>query len=483
MLRRLIIATSAIVAFVAIIVLVLALNDELERPGSGVDIRPALLLVGLTGLNCLTYAVWFNRWNIAAHASLAFSIVAYWVPIALLGQLDRLSSDALDLYYRVICAGLFFAVLGVLAGWGIAHLFSTRHLSDRAGFDRPEVRKAVRARVLVLATLSLAGVFVAFGGMGFIPALTEDPLTAKFFRGEYAAAYQPVAPLYRGATSVLGILLPLVFLYAIKLRNLMWLTVGVSTVLALLLGLMREPAVSGVLLLVGAYVAVRRRPLLAYFALLLASYFVGSALYYVLGLVGFGSFGDAPSSSMTWLDQAAAGAPDIKDQIQFLTSWLARPEYTHGLTWIGGLVPGNYPWNPSVWSLSVVNPGMDITSIASGGFRLPAPIWGLVSFGWTGVVIASIGTGAAQGFLAGVAKQVLPSRSVEITAYWLVLYIALMEVVPAFFRLSYLSILQLIIVLAVFFWPVRRHGDSVRTTVGRSLGRRTGGAPARRVLG
>lgn len=483
MLRRLVISTSAAVAFIAIIVLVLALNEELGHPSSGVDIRPALLLIGLTGLNCLTYAVWFNRWNIAAHASLAFSIVAYVLPIAFLGQLDGLSSDALDLYYRVICAGLFFAVLGVVAGWGIARLYNSHRLSDRAGFDRPDVRRAVRTRVLVLTILSLAGVFVAFAVMGFVPALTEDPLTAKFFRGEYAAAYQPVAPLYRGATSVLAILLPLIFLYALKLRNLMWLAVGVSTVVALLLGLMREPAVSGVLLLVGAYVAVRHRPLLAYFALLLASYFVGSALYYLLGLVGFGSFADAPSASMTWLDQAAAGAPDIKDQIQFLTSWLARPEYTYGLTWIGGLVPGNFAWNPSVWSLSVVNPGMDVASIASGGLRLPAPIWGLVSFGWPGVVIASVGTGVVQGVLAGVAKQVLPSRSVETTAYWLVLYVALMEVLPAFFRLSYLSILQLVIVLAVFFWRVRLHRDPVRPSVRPPRGNRTSSGSARGVLG
>lgn len=459
MLKRVVAVAAGLTVTIAITLLLLFLAEQVTGPSPSVDVRPALLLVGLVGLNCVTYVVWANRWNIVAHTSLAFSVVAYIVPIAFLNQLDGLSSDALDLYYQVVAAGLLFAVLGVLAGAALAGLYDTGKLKGRAAFEDPGVQAVIRRRVLWLTALSVAGVLVAFAGMGFVPALTADPLTAKFFRGAYAAAYQPVAPIYRGATSVLAILLPLVFLYAIKIRRGKWVLLAASAIVALFLGLMREPAVTGVLLLLGVWVCVRHKSLTLYFAILVVSYLGGGALYYILSLIGLGNFSGSPGAQGGFLEQAAAGAPDIKDQILFLTSWLARPEYTNGLTWLGGLLPGNNPWNPSVWSLHVVNPGQDITSIASGGLRLPAPIWGLVSFGWPGVVAVSLLTGVVQGFLAGVAKRVIPSSSVEISVYWLVIYVALVEVLPAFFRFSYLSVLQLVIILLLFRWRTRPSDD------------------------
>ena len=452
MARRVLMWGGAPIAAAATTILVLVLAEQVTGATPTFDIRPAILLVALIGFNCITYVVWMNRWNIVAHTALAFSVVAYIIPIVFLNQLDGISSSALDLYYQVMAVGLLFGVLGVLAGAALSGLNNPDRIRERLALDNDGVRTKVRRRIIVLAALSVLGVFVAFAGMGFIPALTADPLTAKFFRGAYAASYQPVAPLYRGATSILAVLLPIVFLYATKLRSGRAIVIAGVALLALLLGLMREPAVSGVLLLLGVYVAVRRKPWVLYFAILVASYFLGGALYYLLSIIGFGSFGAAPSAQTTLLQQAAAGAPDIKDQITFLTAWLQNPQYTYGLTWFGGMVPGNNPWNPSVWSLQVVNPSRDITSIASGGLRLPPPIWGMVSFGWFGVGLVSFLTGVIQGWLAGVARRIIPSPSVEISLYWLVIYVSLVEVLPAFFRFSYLSVLQLIIVIMIFRW-------------------------------
>lgn len=456
MIKRVALITVGLAAVVGATLLVLFAADQVSSPDRSFDIRPALLLVGLVGFNCITYVVWLNRWNIVAHTALAFSIIAYIIPIAFLGQLDGLSSEAIDLYYQVVAGGLLFAVIGVLVGAAAAGGYDVDKLRARAAFDDPGVQAKIRRRIMLLTAVSVLGVFVAFAGMGFIPALTPDPLTAKFFRGAYAAAYQPVAPIYRGATSILAVLLPVIFLYAMKLRSGRALVLAAAAVLALGLGLMREPAVSGVLLLLGVYMGVKRKPWTLYFALLVSTYFAGGALYYLLALVGFGNFTGAPAAETTsLLEQAAAGAPDIRDQITFLTAWLQRPEYTYGLTWFGGMIPGNNPWNPSVWSLRVVNPTQDITTIASGGLRLPPPIWGMVSFGWPGVIAVSLVTGFVQGYLASVGKRIIPSSTVETSTYWLVLYVALVEVLPAFFRFSYLSVLQLIIILLIFRWRTR----------------------------
>lgn len=462
MLKRVVAYIAAGAVVIAATLFVVYLAEEVNRPSSTFDIRPALLLASLVAFNSLTYLVWWSRWNIVAHTSLAFSVVAYVIPIVVLGDLNEISSQALDLYYQVMALGLLFGVLGVFAGFYASKSYNAERMRERASFDDPEVQTKIRRRVLAIGLLCVLGVVVAFAGMRFIPALTADPLTAKFFRGAYAAAYQPVAPLYRGATSVLAVLLPVIFLYAMKLRSFRAFGVAGSAVLVLLLGLMREPAVSGVLLLLGVYIAVRKLPWLLYFAILVASYFLGGSLYYLLSLIGFGSFGDTASAQMNLIQQAAAGAPDIRDQITFLSAWLQRPSYTYGLTWIGGLLPGNNPWNTSVWSLQVVNPGQDITSIASGGLRLPPPIWGMVSFGWFGVVLVSFLTGAVQGFLAGVAQRVIPSPSIETSTYWLVIYVALADVLPNFFRLSYLTIIQLGIVILLFRWRTKTKPPRVR---------------------
>lgn len=451
-LREIFLLLGAILVAALATVGIILVAEEMASARGDFDYRPWILLTSLVGLNSITYLVWPNRWNIVAHTNLAFSAIAYAIPILLLDSLERLTSNALDVYYQVVATGICFAILGVLFGALIAKVVSVDRWVKRAAFEAAAVRARISRRVLLISFLSAAGVGAAFVLMGFVPAFAPDPLVAKFFRGAYAQAYAPVAPLYRAGTSALTVLLPVVFLYALKTRRPTVLVTAVAAVMMLLFGLLREPAVSGLLLVVGVYVAVRRRSWVGYVALLIATYFVGSSMYYLLAIAGFGSFDSVSGASSTLLEQVAAGAPDISDQVRFLGAWLIRPEYTHGLTWLGGLVPGNNPWNPSVWSLSVVNPGQAITDIASGGLRLPPPIWGLVSFSWPGVVGISFAYGLIHGILAGIFKRLLPSGSVEVSTYWLVIYLALADVLPNFFRLSYLSVLQLLLVVVIFFW-------------------------------
>jgi hypothetical protein len=415
------------------------------------DWRPAILCVSLVGLNVLSYLVWFNRWNVVAHTSLVFSVVAYVIPIFANDALTNLSSPALDLLYKVVTVGFLSAIFGTLIGAVLAG--PARPAA--AVVDRWEpstfAGAVVQRRTARLVFLCTIGVLVSFVAMGFVPALTPDPLVAKFFRGEYADAYRPVAPLYRFSTTVLTLLLPLAALHAWRKRTLGAVLLLTGAVGVMFLGLLREPAVSGVLLFIGVLLASSGRHLPTYFALLTGAYFAGAALYSLLAALGFGGFTAAQAAGGGLFAQVAAGAPDLRDQLTFLSSWLTWPEYTHGKTFVGGLVPGNYQWNPSVWSLQIVNPGVNIASISSGGLRLPAPVWGLVSFGWPGVIAVSFFNGLATGYLARRFKHIIPSGSVATATCWLLLYVALLDVVPVFFRLSYLSVIQLAVVVWLLF--------------------------------
>ncbi|GEM_PF-1065400 len=421
------------------------------------DLRPQILCLSLVGMAIISYVAWPSRWNVIAHGQVAFSLVAYVLPILGLGRLDGLRMDALDLYYKVCALGFVSMLVGVIVGKSLVRSTTAPRLQERARFDDYDVNRLISSRTFTIALVSVAMVLVAFAVMGFVPMLAADPFQAKFFRGPYAAAYAPVAPLYRFGTTAIALLMPLIGAYAWKLRTPAWVLLFAGAAGSMFLGLMREPAVTGILLLAGLVVALRGRGLKIYFAVLIGFYFIGSSVYFILSKIGLPGYGfGGQRGTKTYLEEVAAGAPDVADQISFLRAWLRAPEYTEGMTWIGGLVPGNFHWNPSVWSLSIVNPGVPISQITSGGLRLPAPIWGLVSFGWPGVIIVSLLSGVAIGYLSKLASQLVPSKSLLTAVFWLLVYMAAMDVFPVFYRLSYLSVIQFGIVIALLFWGTKR---------------------------
>ncbi|GAA2168187.1 hypothetical protein FHX52_1938 [Humibacillus xanthopallidus] len=446
---------SVLVASIGVVLV----SNALSSPDVDTVIKPALLCVSLVGLNVVTYAVWFNRWNVIAHTQLVFSVVAYVIPIYYLNTLDLLGGPALDLYYRVVSLGFLCCLVGTFVGALLASPARSALIQSRHDFEGPAAT-IMRRRTYTLLILSIVGILVSFAVMRFIPAASPDPLSAKFFRGAYADAYRPVAPLYRFSTTVITLLLPMAALYAWTRRTFGAVFMLVAAAGVMILGLLREPAFSGILLFIGVLMAWQGSRLPRYFALLIGAYFAGAALYSMLGALGVpGYTGGGIVSGGDIFAQAASGAPDLRDQVGFLNRWSMRPEYTDGKTFFGGLIPGNYPWNPSVWSLHVVNPSQSIESINSGGLRLPAPLWGLVSFGWPGVVIVSFLNGVIGGFLARRFSHLITGAPLVTATCWVVLYAAILDVAPVFFRLSYLSVIQ----LGVVVWLLRaaRVGPSV----------------------
>ena len=456
-------ALGAALAVVPVTLAGLALLENLASPESWdwADLRPHLLCLSLIGFNVITYSVWPSRWNVLAHTQLAFSIVAYVVPIYGLGLLDQLSERTLDVYFRVVIVGFLAALPGVLVG---------RRLGDRSRWpdrlrsvqlDDDAHLERISRRLLVVAASAVVAVCLAFAVMGFVPAFAADPLVAKFFRGSYAEAYAPVAPLYRAGTGVISLLMPLILYFAWKRGTAGWVATAIGSLGVMFLALTRGPAASGVLLLLGVVVAVRyRRALLLYFSALLGSYVIGSVFYVLLGALGLGAFSAAGTSSGGLLEQVAGGAPDLYDHVLFLQQWLTRPEYTNGLTFVGGLVPGHFQWDTAVYTLRVVNPGADIGSITSGGLRLPTPVWGLVSFGWPGVLATSFGYGLLSAYLARIAARLVPSPRVAVSLCWVVLYSAAAEVVVGFYHLDYVSVMQLVIAALLLLWrPGPRAGQ------------------------
>ena len=441
---------------------VFALVEMIATGETSADLRPALLCLSLLGISVVSYVAWPNRWNILAHSQLAFGIVAYVIPLLLLGGGRTVTGESLTLYTAIMGVGFGCSVVGTIVGSQFARRPGNSRVTNAVMIPLARVRDTIPRRVFWVSLLAITGLLVAFLAMGFVPALAADPFAAKFFRGAYAESYAPVAPLYRATTSALTVLLPLLTMYAVWRRRPLMIVVFLTSVVLLLLTLQREPAVSGILLFVGVLVALRTRGMMLYFIGLVAVYFAGSASYFVFAALGIGNFSAGVTTNpIGLLASVAAGAPDVADQFIFLEAWLKNPVFAHGLTFVGGLVPGNFEWNPSVWSLAVTNPGADVTTINSGGFRLPGPLWGYVNLGWVGVAGVGLVFGLVTGYLTRTVSAVIYQQMVatpknvkygrEGAVVTFIVYAAVMDCLAQFYALSYVSVIQTTLLVAIVY--------------------------------
>jgi hypothetical protein len=426
------------------------------------NVRDLLLVISLIGLSAISYFAWPSRWNVLAHAQVAFGIVAFVLPILVLKVHYDFPAQVVDLYFKVVMLGFLCSLLGTIAGAWIASIrwgghskkketlcFEGMEVAVDDAYDFSVRRNIVTRRVELAVLASLFGLALCFIVMGFVPALADNPFAAKFFKGSYAEPYARVAPLYRLVTTFLALLTPIVTAYAWIRRDAKWIFYSCLSLVGLLLTLQRGPALTGLLLFVGILIAASRRSMIPYFLALLGVYVAGSGFYYVLGLLGVGEYSTLVSGGANLIESIAAGAPDVLDQLTFLEFWHANPEYTQGKTFFGGLVPGNYEWNPAVWGLHITNPGASITSINSGGYRLPAPIWGLVSFSWTGVIAVSFASGLLTGVVTGIAKRRVMVSTVEVSVLRYVVYGAVLACAN-FYVLGYSDIISLILMWYIF---------------------------------
>jgi hypothetical protein len=421
--------------------------------GGQADFREGLLCACLLAFSLVSYVAWPSRWNIVAHAQLAFGIAAYILPVTVLDRFAETENGVLSFYLGVMSVGATLAVVGAVLGARLSRTFAfPTAIVERVGVF---ASRTVPRRVAASALLALAALAVAFAVMGFIPAFAADPFDAKFFRNEYAAPYASVAPLYRASTTALMLLLPLLAMYAWWRRRLGWVLLFVLSLVALLVTLQREPALIGILLFLGVLIAMSGRWMRLYVCGLIAVYFAGSASYFVLAALGIGNYGASIELNPSDLfESVAAGAPDVADQIGFIRAWLDNPVYAGGRTFFGGLIPGGYEWNPSVWSLAVTNPGVDVSTISSGGLRLPGPLWGYVNLGWFGVAVVSLLYGAVLGYLAAVAARWLNDRAYRVAGrrrrehfvIGMVLYATVVDAAAQLYALSYITVIQVLIV-------------------------------------
>lgn len=332
--------------------------------------------------------VWPSRRNVVAWLGLPFFIIAYLIPLLVVDYTEVASRSVIASLTLMNLVGAVAMVFGLVIGSRL-RLPPLRTLRWRRRPAAASSASPSRATFRML-TLGCVIMTLCFAWMGFLPVFADDPFLAKFFRGQYKEKFDQVSVFYRFSQTMVMTALPLAMAMFITLRERKLLIPICWAVALFALSLNRGTVVAGLVLLWAAWSS---RSVLRMSTFLLIStivYSVGSSVYVLLGIIVSDDFN-------IWAE-IARGAPDIKDHLTFLQAFNPERDLSYGLTFIGGLVPGNFSYNPSVYTLAIANGTSDVSEIASGGFRLPPSVAGYMALSWSGVLLVSLGTGLLTGY-------------------------------------------------------------------------------------
>lgn len=384
--------------------------------------------------------IWFSRYNIAATVRFPFFVAAYLIPLLAINFESNYSADSIELLTTINGVGGVAMLVGVLVGNKIEFMgqFLGRYLNlINSAEDSENVRKRLESALL----FGSLGMIASFLWIGFLPMFAEDPFLAKFFKGPYKEKYDQIALLFRLSQFLIITALPLAIAMVIERRTVFLVAIVILSMGILAASLTRAPVLEGVLLYLAVKWVDNKKQVATYLFLATAIYLAGSVLYLVLGFVE--GEGDILA------DMANFGATDVLDHLSFLRLFDLNTEMTYGATFWGGLIPGNFKYNPAVFSIAITSPLADVENVASGGFRMPPSIWGYVAFGWLGVVIVPLISGMVIGgsmkSLAQAEFEASPvNRMIVILWYQLVVYFA-----ASFYAMFYFGLLSAVLFIFI----------------------------------
>jgi hypothetical protein len=408
--------------------------------------------VSLCLLSLASYLVWWDRRNILNQFFIGFCIIGYIIPSIILDFEIYAATDIIRLYYLINIIGVLFYLCGLFLGYkwkSILVMDSLLKFSiiekaiDVNDFSERILRISIKIYFVCLIVMVLCFII-----MGFVPMFASDPYLAKQFKGIYQPSYQHVALFYRTAKQFIEFLMPFIiidFYINKKLSSLILILFGSFLIF---ITMSRGETVMGLLIIFSMIIALKRGKLFFFFYLVLLILFFsfGSSFWSVLAYL-FPNSGFAKLNiDKTVAETIAAGAPDIPDQLQLLNAFVVNnTSYTYGLTFIGGLIPFNFKWNPAVWTLLVSNQTDDISEIASGGLRLPVSLWGYFSFGWIGVAVVSFISAFFTGYTIKKVRKIIlrlkPDFNGLTLFYFLVfMYLNIAVIFIEFYKISIYSV-------------------------------------------
>ena len=433
----------------------------------------------LVFLNCValciytlgTYFVWWDRKNVTNQFLIGFCIIGYIIPTLIL-DFDLLAdSSVVKLYAYINILGSVFFIAGLFFGFKWERVIivdSVLKLSQvKIGIKDNELSYRMLNAAVKIYSISLVVMALCFVAMGFVPMFASDPYLAKQFKGMYQPSYQHVALFYRTAKQFIELLMPFIiidFYVNKKIKSFILILIGIILVF---ITMSRSETVTGLLTTISIIISMRRgKTFFAFYIIFLVVFFsFGSSFWSVLAYF-FPNSGFANIvSTDTVAETIAAGAPDIPDQLQLLGAFVNNhASFTYGLTFIGGLIPFNFKWNPAVWTLMVSNQTDDISGLSSGGLRLPVSLWGYFSFGWIGVCVIPFISAFFTGYIVKKIRRIIELlkpdfKGLTIFYFLVFMYLNLTTIFTEFYKISIYSFPAFIFFGLVMYKPYKVEGQ------------------------
>lgn len=398
--------------------------------------------------------VWRRRDNVLAYVDGGLFLVMVALPLMFTPVIERFPGSVSNLYARLLLIGSAGYALGIACGLLPGNLRGFRRppiFSERLGSRNPNTAVLFQ-RARILGFVAAAGLAYGFVAIGYIPILAADRLSAKYGVGPYKDSFAQGALIYRTGLALAAAALPLVLVIFYRRRKLIDLVIGGVLGLGLLASLSRTLAFAGVLLVMVAILIEKKvRP---------TKILLAAACLFALGEMSTGViFPDSTQVTGSFVSRLAESPPDVRDHLSFLTRYENQGERTRGLTILGGLDLGSNYWEPNLYALRTLTGNPNVGGIPSGGLRLPAPIWGYVSFGLIGAGLWPFFAGFFAGWGAKRLRNLLtglelePGNSVNLVVA-AVYYAGTFGVLSTFYFASTAMIVQIAIALYVGSAPI-----------------------------
>lgn len=366
---------------------------------SAVKVQIALSLLVLS---CAQILCWRRRDNIAGYLAGGLFFVSTVVPLFGTSVLAGYEPALIGHYANVVTVGALFFLVGIGIG---AHLGSFGRRPP-VTFDRPlpvHIPRRLVNRTRWAAAGGVFGMLAAFKLLGYVPLFAANRQLAKYGAGPYRAGFERGSLVYHLALSLASTVLPVALAVAYRRRRRLDVLLCGLLVLGLAATLNRGTAFTGPLIFLAALAVERRiKPSLI---------LVGVCFAFVAGTLANELIYDAPpASSPSFAQRVTATAPDVVDHLGFLRGFeLQGRQYTGTKTiqagWSLGRSKGEY--DASQYALRIVTGASDLSDLASGGARLPAPIWGYAAYGFAGCAAWSLIAGLFSGWGTALVRRLV----------------------------------------------------------------------------
>ncbi|OOQ59465.1 hypothetical protein [Mucilaginibacter pedocola] len=373
------------------------------------------------------------------HLNVSFIFLAYFIPAIVLNEQEDYQADIVSLYVILLTVGAACYVAGLFLGFKIKAV-KTNFSFEILPLENYEARVARVTKIFI--TVGICGMVTGYMMMGFVPMFAADPLAAKFFRNQYQVPFY-TSIIYLTSFFILSSIIPIAFMVWYKNKaKVYFLFATITAIVLLAMSLARGSAFTGILYAILIIMSFRSRTSFAVALIFLVFiYSFSSVFYFIIGVRDITDLtAGAKTDHMFWR-VLSSGTVDVTDQLSFLQNFESSPIWTYGRTIYGGLIPSHYEWNPAVYTLKVMNPNEDVTTLISGGLRLPAPIWGYVSFQWPGVVIFCFLSGFIKGVIFKYLKTwIFKYRSILTSTVLILICLNVFEQFANFYTLSIYSV-------------------------------------------